>query len=112
MRNVRDSPVILDMDIESVGVEIPSHYRAWRDDACLLWQLPLAEGLWKPNGQQEQERKCSTSWTYSLGRRPIAQRLADQLVGPLLVLVVRVVGSNSWDYERHFYCLVKVKYVF
>ena len=44
--------------------------------------------------------------TYSFRRRPFAEGLANQLVGPLLCLVARVVARDSRNDERHLECVL------
>ena len=104
MRHVRDSTVLLDVDVEPVGVEVLCHHRARLDDTRLLWEIALAECL----VQEDASARClmATRWhsTHRF-RGLIAKRLAGQLVHPLLRLVIaHVVGGHSWNDERHVAC--------
>lgn len=104
MRHVRDSTILLDVDVESVGVEVLGHHHTRLDDTRLLWKLPLAEGLGKGESSASlpDEHTRDVLSTYCFRGRLIAKRLAGQLVHPLLGLVVaHVVGGHSWNDERH-----------
>lgn len=43
--DVRDSAILLDVDVESVGFKVLGHHHAWLDYATFLWQILLAEIL-------------------------------------------------------------------
>ncbi len=47
MSYVRDNAIFANMDIEPVGVEVPSHHHARLDDSCRLRKVGFAKGLRK-----------------------------------------------------------------
>jgi hypothetical protein len=80
--HVRNSPVFLDLDIESIGLIIFSHHHAWLDNSRLLGKFGLAKGRFR--------------------RRSLCQRLSCQLGQPHLRLVgAHVIGCDSRNDERH-----------
>ena len=102
MGYVRDGAVVLDKHVEPVRVKVPGHHAAGLDDARLLRELCLAECLEKGEFVSGSLEAGTRDPAYRFGRRPLAERLAGQLAGPLLRLVAaHVVGGHSGNDERH-----------
>lgn len=104
MGDVGDGAVVPGMYIEPVRDEVLSHDPARRDDPVQLGQIALRKRLlqYRISARPGLEY-CGmrTGVTYNLvGGLVVGDLLADQLVAPLLCLVVRLVG-NSWHDERH-----------
>lgn len=97
---MRDGAVLLEVDVEAVGVEVLGDHLARLDDAGLLGQVSLGEVLRRILHQQLFKGCKWGRIAYDLIRRPVGQLLSDQLVGPLLGLVTGF-GGHTWDDERH-----------
>jgi len=109
MSDVRNNAVFANMDVEPVGVEVPSHHHARLDDACRLRKLGFAKRLPKSGGLPHQQSAGKRGQTYRLSGGPVAERLAGQLVHPLLRLVAaaQVIDRHSGNNERHLACVLK-----
>jgi hypothetical protein len=86
---MRHGTLVVDVHVQAVHTEVLCHHGARSDDAALLGQVLLAESLSGSvsGGANGLDRGPGGSM-YSFVRLGIVERLADELVSPLLVFGV------------------------
>lgn len=100
MLDVRDGAILVDMNVEAVGLVILRDHHAGLNDPVLLGEILLAETL--SQVLADHRLVCQREGqTHRLIALLIMQRLSDKLVGPLIRLLVSRLGLNSWNDERH-----------
>jgi hypothetical protein len=99
---VRNGAVLVEVDVEPVLLKVLGHHHAGLDDARLFWQVSLAEGLVSPKSASIFSVGGIAVSTHRLVAVLLRQLLADELVGPLVRLVVARVAHESRYDERHF----------
>jgi hypothetical protein len=115
MGDMGNGPIVVDMDIEPVGLEVLGDHHPRLDNTRLLGEVRLAEGLHArkssaPHRSLQMMKGNNSPASYRLRRRLVRQSLSDELVHPLLRLVVaHVVGCHSGNNERHLGCVLLTK---
>jgi len=100
--DVLDSTILVDMNVDTVGLKVHRLHAIRLENAVLLGKIALRESL--------QSHALATIFTSRYRRRTydfivlVAELLAHELAHPV-VLRVAVLGLQTGDYERHVVCV-------